>query len=268
MSSRVLGPAGTGFLAATLVLAACAEVVSPVQPAQDGAVGGTGGNPTNSPPQIATGPTAMPSAILDDETSSISVVGFDEDGDTLTFDWSVGPEEGSVSAFTVDGNTGTATYTPPQVSSLSVYSVTVSISDGTANSQPSSVNVTVTPSPAVILNDGEPTLWTARLTKLEPPVGFPPYSPLEIFIEQDNFALFGSNSVFQYEFEVTTTGTIDGFGNVSLTCDLDSGGDGTYTFEGTVSGSGSNQTIEGTYDYTDNGVSPNVESGTFTMDHN
>lgn len=66
--------------------------------------------------------------------------------------------------------------------------------------------------------------------------------------------------------DVATSGTIDGFGNVSLECLLDNGGDGTYTFEGTVMGSGSSEVISGTYGYSDfNGGS--VESRPHRCSH-
>lgn len=272
-SNRVLSYSTVVLLTSTLLLAGCAEVVESSPGGDGGGTGGTGGEPANAPPQITAGPTAMPTAILDSETSSISAVGMDPDGDTLTFDGSIAPDQGSVSAFAVDGDTGTATYTPPQVwcdpleeePCLFVYSVAVSVSDGTASSQPSSVNVTITPTPAIALD--EAVFWTATMIKVDPPGGDPPFSPIEISLEQDDFVLSGSRFNSQHEFTATTSGTIDGFGSVNVTCLLDNGGDGTYAFEGTVSGSDGSQTIQGTYDYHD-AAGGSLESGTFTMDHN
>ena len=64
---------------------------------------------------------------------------------------------------------------------------------------------------------------------------------------------------------MSTVGTIDASGNVALTCTLTNGGSPrtVYRFTGRVPGSGSSQTISGTY----TGTTP-PEAGTFSMRHN
>jgi len=148
---------------------------------------------------------------------------------------------------------------------------------------------TCTEAPPLILNNGNPVTWRARMVKVCPPGGSPRYSPLDIWIEQDNFMLFGSNRDNINEVDVATSGTIDGLGNVSLTVVLTNGANtrGTYRFQGTLTGSGSSEAIEGTapvpcatpppgeppvsgYAYDNDRDPPDdyVESGNLMMDHN
>ena len=98
----------------------------------------TGSTPSNTPPVISSGPTATPSTITDAQTSSLSVTASDADGDVLSYSWSA--TGGSVS-----GTGATAVYTPPRVTATTVYSVTVTVSDGKGGTASGSVNVTVNP---------------------------------------------------------------------------------------------------------------------------
>ena len=99
--------------------------------------------PGNTPPVISAGPTATPSSITDAQTSSVGVTASDADGDTLGYSWSA--TGGSVS-----GTGATATYTPPRVTSTTVYRVSVTVSDGKGGSASGFVDVTVNPRPLVL----------------------------------------------------------------------------------------------------------------------
>ena len=105
--------------------------------AASGGVSGTASvTVTNTPPVITSGPTATQSTITDAQTSTLNVTASDADGDTLSYSWSA--TGGSVS-----GTGPTAVYTPPRVTVTTVYSVTVTVSDGRGGSASGSVNVTV-----------------------------------------------------------------------------------------------------------------------------
>lgn len=125
-------------------------------------------------------------------------------------------------------------------------------------SPPSGGNGSGTP---VVLNDGDAVLWTTRQTT----TGNAAYSPLEVYIEQSGGSLSGSNRDNIQEVDVVASGTVDSDGKVSLTLTLSNGGSPrqTLVLTGTVAGSGSSQTISGSYTAT----GP-TESGTFAMNHN
>ena len=124
------------------------------------------------------------------------------------------------------------------------------------------------PQDCVIVNNGEPTLWTAKLTT----IGNAVYPTLEVRMQQTGCDLSGENRDNNYEVDVSTNGTVDGAGDVSLTSVVTNGSSprATITFTGTVSGPASTQTISGTYTATGPSVpTPSgTESGTFTMTHN
>jgi len=124
------------------------------------------------------------------------------------------------------------------------------------------------PQDCVVVNNGEPTLWTAKLTT----IGNAVYPTLEVRMQQTGCDLSGQNRDNNYEVDVSTNGTVDGAGDVSLTSVVTNGSSprATITFTGTVSGPASTQTISGTYTATGPSVpTPSgTESGTFTMTHN
>jgi len=124
------------------------------------------------------------------------------------------------------------------------------------------------PEDCVILNNGQPTLWTAKLAT----IGNAVEPVLEVRLEQNGCDLFGENRDNIAEVDVSTTGTVDSGGDVSLTSVLTNGSSprATIKFAGTVSGPASNQTISGTYTATGPSVptTSGTESGTFTMTHN
>jgi hypothetical protein len=99
-----------------------------------------GGGSGNTPPQIDNGPTATPNQILSNETSQLSVVASDIDGDPLTFTWSTLTGEG-----TITGTGDTVTYNPPAVTVQQTFTVTVVVSDGQGGIATRTVNVTVLP---------------------------------------------------------------------------------------------------------------------------
>ncbi len=83
----------------------------------------------------------------------------------------------------------------------------------------------------------------------------------------------GTNRDNDREVDVSTTGSVDSSGGVSLTATLTNGGSprATITFMGTITpDSGSSQTIEGTYTATGPSVTTadGTETGTFSMTHN
>jgi len=142
----------------------------------------------------------------------------------------------------------------------STADVTITVNAATAGPAPPPTTPTPTPTTPVTLNSGQPATWTSVQTT----IGNASYSPLQIRIVQSGGALSGSNRDNDREVDVSTVGTIDGSGNVVLTCTLTNGGSSrtVYRFTGRVSGSGSSQTISGTY----TGTTP-PEAGTFSMRH-
>lgn len=102
--------------------------------------------PGNSPPVITNGPTATPNTITSEETSAISVVANDPDGDPLAYAWSVPPNSGSI-----QGTGPDVTYLPPSVIVSQTYTISVDITDSFAALAMGSVDVTVNPAPILML---------------------------------------------------------------------------------------------------------------------
>jgi len=105
--------------------------------------------------------TATPSTISDVETSQLQVNATDPDSGpaALTYSWSVLPGEGSLS----DASIANPVYTPPDVSSTQIYTLTVDVSDGAAITS-DTVDITVTDAGYQILlsedfNDGDYNGW-------------------------------------------------------------------------------------------------------------
>ena len=112
----------------------------------------------NSPPQI-TDLSAQPTTVARGEVSASSCTATDPDGDTLTYSWiSTG---GSIS-----GTGSSVTWTAP--STLGIYTVTVTVSDGKGGTVARSVSITVanrnpqisslTTSPATVVIGGNSTV--------------------------------------------------------------------------------------------------------------
>ena len=77
---------------------------------------------------IVSSVTATPTMISDEGTSQLQVDATDPDSgpNPLTYSWSVQPGEGSLS----DPNIANPIYTPPDVSSTEIFTLTVQVSDG------------------------------------------------------------------------------------------------------------------------------------------
>ena len=117
----------------------------------------------------------------------------------------------------------------------------------------------------VVVNGGVYTEWSAKLTT----TGNAVYPTLAVGFDQTTAVLSGTNRDNNEEVDLSTTGTVDSNGNIVLTSVLTNGGSprATIKFTGQISGSGSSQTISGTYEATGPSVSNPPETGTFTMDH-
>ena len=221
-----------------------------------------GPNGTNTRPQI-TAMSASPSQIADDQSTSISVTATDADNDQLTYTY-------SHSGGTISGSGATVTFTPlriPMEEDVVInvtHTVSVKVTDGRGGEATRNVQVVVTPkSPAVMLNAED---WVAQLTT----TGGAVYPTLAVTLEQDViqlFDLYGSNRDSFRQVDVEINGTVDAYGNVYLKSVLTDGGSprATITFTGTITGTGSNQTISGSYEATGPSVSDPPETGTFTM---
>jgi LmbE family N-acetylglucosaminyl deacetylase len=96
------------------------------------------GGSLNTAPQITSGPAATPATITVTQTSGLSVTATDADGDSLRYAWTT--TGGSIS-----GSGATAVYTPPIVSTPTIFQVTVVVSDGRGGSATGSVTITVVP---------------------------------------------------------------------------------------------------------------------------
>ncbi|MCK5706267.1 MAG: tandem-95 repeat protein [Candidatus Aureabacteria bacterium] len=92
----------------------------------------------NDAPVITSDPTANQSTINENETSSISVSATDQDGDSLTYSWSV--TGGSIS-----GTGSNVTFNPPDVSTQTSFTVSLTVSDGNGGQDSGNVNIIVNP---------------------------------------------------------------------------------------------------------------------------
>lgn len=97
----------------------------------------------NVPPTIASGPTANPSTITDIQTSAVTVVATDGDGDPLTYTW-------QTTGGTITGSGAAVTFTPPRIVTATTYRITVTVTDGRGGSATRFVDVVVTPSSTVV----------------------------------------------------------------------------------------------------------------------
>jgi LmbE family N-acetylglucosaminyl deacetylase len=97
-------------------------------------------DPGNTPLQMTLGPTASPGTITDAQTSEVSVVVTDADGDPLTYYW-------SATGGAVSGTGAMVVFTPPQVTASEMYRVDVVVVDGRGGVVTGSVDVTVNPRP-------------------------------------------------------------------------------------------------------------------------
>ncbi|MGE3509278.1 MAG: PIG-L family deacetylase [Vicinamibacterales bacterium] len=96
-------------------------------------------NPSNTPPIITVAPAANPATMLDTAVSNLSVTASDANGDPLTYVW-------SATGGTVSGAGNTATFTPPRITTQTIYRVDVTVTDGRGGSAVGSVSITVNPS--------------------------------------------------------------------------------------------------------------------------
>jgi hypothetical protein len=105
--------------------------------------------PPNAPPVLSAGPVANPSTIVSNETSSLSVVATDPEGDPLAYVW-------NATSGSVVGSGATAVYTPAVVSETTSAQVSVTVSDNLGGSATGTVTITVTPRPntAPVLTSG------------------------------------------------------------------------------------------------------------------
>ena len=99
---------------------------------------GSNPDPNNRSPQITSGPTANPTSINDGQTSALTVSATDPDGDFLTYSW--GSSGGSVT-----GSGTSAVFAPPIVSSVTSFTITVTVFDGRGGSASGNTSVSVTP---------------------------------------------------------------------------------------------------------------------------
>jgi hypothetical protein len=96
----------------------------------------------NNPPQITSGPTAVPNPVFSNETAELSVTATDADNDPLEYNWIVPPGGGSI-----DGTGPIVTYLPPAVTSTQVFTISVEVTDPSGGLAEGSVDVTVEPAP-------------------------------------------------------------------------------------------------------------------------
>jgi len=97
--------------------------------------------------------TATPSTISDEETSQLQVNATDPDSEpgALTYSWAVQPGQGSLS----DASIANPVYTPPDVSTTQIFTLTVQVSDG-ADTTSGTVDIMVTdaaPGPQILLSE-------------------------------------------------------------------------------------------------------------------
>ncbi len=100
--------------------------------------------PGNLPPVITNGPIAIPNTVFSDETTVVSVVASDSDGDSLAYAWSVPANSGSI-----EGTGPVVTYMPPSVIEPKTYTISVEVTDSFAGLAMGSVDVVVNPAPVI-----------------------------------------------------------------------------------------------------------------------
>ena len=100
-------------------------------------------DPANTPPEIVSGPTAVPNPLFSDDTAELTVEATDGDGDPLDYAWSVPPGGGNIS-----GTGPSVTYVPPAVTETQTFTIGVEVSDGRGGLDTGTVDVTVDPAPA------------------------------------------------------------------------------------------------------------------------
>lgn len=91
----------------------------------------------NVPPHFVEGPWPVSRTIATSQSTEISVVASDVDGDPLTYQW-------AAEAGTVTGSGATVGYTPPALAATTWYTVSVTVSDGRGGAATNSTYVEVT----------------------------------------------------------------------------------------------------------------------------
>jgi len=94
----------------------------------------------NNPPHFIQGPVPASDTIPASQSTNLSVVAHDIDGDAIQYQW-------STEAGFIWGNGSSATFTPPAVSADTYVAITVQISDGRGGTASNSTFVKVTPAP-------------------------------------------------------------------------------------------------------------------------
>jgi LmbE family N-acetylglucosaminyl deacetylase len=94
------------------------------------------------PPNIVQGPAPAARALSAAQTTTVSVIANDVDGDPLTYQW-------SAEAGTFSGSGATVTYRPPAVSAPTWFAIGVTVSDGRGGTAVNTTYVQVTPAPVL-----------------------------------------------------------------------------------------------------------------------
>ncbi|MFN4182267.1 MAG: PKD domain-containing protein [bacterium] len=95
--------------------------------------------PPNNPPSIVSGPTAVPSSVMEGQSITLSVNAIDPDNDDLLFEWKKTqpePEE-------IIGNRSSIQWQAPEVNASTLFTFVVRITDGRGSEVSGGVNVTV-----------------------------------------------------------------------------------------------------------------------------
>ena len=98
--------------------------------------------PPNNPPEITSGPTAVPNQLFSNETAELSVTATDADNDPLGYNWIVPPGGGSI-----NGTGPIVTYLPPALTATQAFTISVEVTDPFGGLAEGSVEVTVDPAP-------------------------------------------------------------------------------------------------------------------------
>jgi hypothetical protein len=96
----------------------------------------------NTDPQIDAGPSASSTTVDEQQPITLSVTGFDPDGDTLTYAWSQTAPASPVGTFS-SSSAREPTWTAPNVTTSGTYTLRVVISDGQGGTAQGSINITV-----------------------------------------------------------------------------------------------------------------------------